>query len=166
MLISFFRHFRTMSSFIVIGFFALTAGRDIAIPKQVGDRSFTSHYHHYTTVVQTSNYAIPAELRMFATREAVIHANNTIAFVIAHASVDSSNVSHPMILLETNHIAHVPGDPNDSQYEEMVPDMVCPIIVALGTQCPLPPSTNITSNMFSLAVADYVRDSNQRSQIM
>lgn len=155
-----------MSSFLVIGFFALTAGRDIGIPKQVGDRQFTSHYHHYTTSIQTTTYAIPADLRIFATRDSFIHLNNTIAFVIAHASVESSNTSHPTVLLETNHISPVPGDPNHPQYEDLVPDMLSPIIIALGSQCPLASSSNTTSNMFALGVSDYVRDSNQKSDVM
>lgn len=147
-----------MSSFTLIGFFALTGGKRL-----VSAKSSKTYYCFYTTTIQCSaGIDVPAEIRVYSPYNDVPHPDDTIAFVIARAFCPPNDTAH----LDAYHLVPVPGNPTESEYQsQRVPDYPYPFASGvgpvLGTEI-LPDSTTKT---FSVAVSDYVRDGTKSSTV-
>jgi hypothetical protein len=90
--------------------------------------------------------------------------DDTIVFVIAKLFTPTNN----MFLLECIYIGNFPGDPNDSSYSDIVPEVdVGPFIVAVG-QVIRPPNSSRSGGlkMFTVAASDDVCDEQKFSQIL
>jgi hypothetical protein len=89
----------------------------------------------------------------------IMHTNNTIAFVYAQAHIESSS----SILLDASHVIPCPGDPQHDSYEDSVPDLPNPFVIALshvnGKASHLPNG----SWVFPFAISKYVWDTVQLS---
>jgi hypothetical protein len=156
-----------MSSFLIIGFFALSKGHVIGTPRP-GGGSLTSKWHVYSTGVQwRSNHGLRGELRVFAGGNNFIYPNNTVAFVVGHAAIDRSHV----VLIECDQLIPVPGDPTDEDYDEFIPNMPAPAVITLGpvsirSQSGLDDESDLESGgIVYMSVSGYVRDKNQKSEV-
>ncbi|KAJ7907696.1 hypothetical protein B0H13DRAFT_1879318 [Mycena leptocephala] len=102
-----------MSSLNVIGFFALAQGKRIAT--LLPGATFPIHHNHYTYPSAT--------LRVYSGSGDAPLPDNTIAFVIAKACAPTGKP----IELDALYLSAFPGDPNDDQYDEHIPE--CPAFI-------------------------------------
>ncbi|KAI6099335.1 hypothetical protein EDD16DRAFT_1718025 [Pisolithus croceorrhizus] len=119
-----------MSATIVFGFFALAGGKHVKTVKS-GSTATTYHCLYKMTVQCTSGIVFPVSLHIYSPFNNVMLPDNTIAFVVAKASVPVS-VPHDPVLLEAFLMIPVPGDPSLDGYEQAVPDTPHPMVVGLG----------------------------------
>src|SRR6267154_6240230 len=78
-----------MSSFTMIGFFALASGRRLQTTKP-GTTTRTWHAHYTTTIQCISPPYLPADVRIYSPINDVLHPENTIAFIVARVHVPST----------------------------------------------------------------------------
>ena len=153
-----------MSSFIIVGFFALANGHR-AHSAQPGSSKTVSHCHYMTIVQCLHGPEVDAKIHVFSpASEAIVHPNDTVAFVIAHASVQQ----HPFqILMEAKHLIPMPGNPEDNDYNERMPNFPYPFIAAIGhvTNTHHAMQGEDAKTQINLSVSDYVHGSIQASTI-
>lgn len=149
-----------MSSFTIVGFFALTSGRRLQTIRP-GTTTRTWHAHYTTTVQCVSPPYVPADLRIYSPMNDILHADNTIAFVVARVHVPQSGD----ILLDAIRIVPCPGDPSLDSYDDTVPDFQFPLVYGLGVVSSPHETLPNGSTGFSVALTEYVRDANQQSNV-
>ena len=150
-----------MSSFTILGFFALASGRRVQTTKP-GTHKQTYHAHYTTTIQCINSLYLPADLRIYSPMNDVLHPDDTIAFVVARIHVPRSG----NILLDAIRIVPCPGDPSHEYYEETVPNFQFPMIYRLGVVSSLPEMLPNNSTAFSVTLTEYVHNSNQRSKVL
>jgi hypothetical protein len=117
---------------------------------------------HYTSSVQCiDGTCLPANIRIYSPMNDIPHADNTIAFVYARAHVTNDS----MVLMDASHVVPCPGNPKDETYEDSVPDLPHPFVIALGHVSGKASHFPEGSHTFPLTVSDYVRDNTQMSTI-
>ena len=87
--------------------------------------------------------------------------DHTVAFVVAKFNVPTRDGvdGHTDMLLEAWHIAPVPGDPADPEYDERVIDFEMPLVFALGIVRADHDGTAGGVITFPVTVTDFVRGS-------
>lgn len=154
----------SMSSSIVVGFLALAGGERVRTVK-AGSTTAIYHCVYNTTIQTTSGVLFPASLRVYSPYKDVALPDNTVAFVIAKASIPAS-VPGETILLEAVRAVAVPGDPADDDYESRVPDFPHPVIIGLGlVSTPPRVLSDGSSKAFAVVSSDYVRDSRLETSV-
>jgi hypothetical protein len=149
-----------MSSFTMIGFFALASGRRLQTTKP-GTTTRTWHAHYTTTIQCISPPYLPADVRIYSPINDVLHPENTIAFIVARVHVPSTGD----ILLDALRIVPCPGDPSHDLYDENVPNFQFPMVYGLGIVSSPHETLSNGSCAFSVALTEYVRDANQQSNV-
>jgi hypothetical protein len=149
-----------MSSFTIIGFFALASGRRKQTLKP-GTTTRTWHAHYNTTIQCITPPYAPADLRIYSPINDILHPDNTIAFVIARVHVPRNGD----ILLDALHIVPCPGDPSDDSYDDTVPNFQFPMVYGLGIVSSPHETFPNGSAAFSVALTEYVRDTGQQSTV-
>ena len=149
-----------MSSFTIIGFFALANGRRLQTIKP-GTDVRTWHAHYTTTVQCSSPPFLPADLRIYSPINDILHSDNTIAFVIARVHVPHSGDT----LMDAVHIIPCPGDPSQDLYDETVLNFQFPMVYGLSIVSSAPETLPNVSTAFYVSLSEYVRDANQQSTI-
>jgi hypothetical protein len=98
---SFFSHL--MSSFLVVGFFALLSSRQVHTVITKADDSSTSIWHvHYEMVLTCQEPpSLPAELRNYSPVNDTVFQDDTVVFVMAKAYVSPGNVAGNILLEAT-----------------------------------------------------------------
>jgi hypothetical protein len=156
-----------MSALILFGFLGVRDGHRKSTAKKNHDgRDIQSFHTVYTTAIhgRLGDTAVPAELRVWTMASDVFYPDDTIVFVIAKLFAPANDT----FLLECIYIGNFPGDPNDSSYSDMVPEVDAgPFIVAVG-QVIRPADSSRSSGLktFTVAASDYVRDEQKFSQIL
>lgn len=149
-----------MSSFTIIGFFGLANGHRLQTVKPGTD--IRTWHAHYTTTVQCTNPPfLPADLRIYSPINDILHADNTIAFVIARVHVPHSGDT----LMDALHIIPCPGDPSQDSYDETVPNFQFPMVCGLGVVSSSPETLTNGSTAFCVTLTEYVRDASHQSTI-
>ncbi len=152
-----------MSSFFILGFFALADGHVETTPKS---QTIIRHHCLYNTTIQcSSDRPLPTELRVWCSSSNYsVLPNNTVAFIIAKAVIDTKS------LLEAWLVSPMPGHPDDDDYDDHLPNILYPFVMGVGhvvmssadpTQ---EPDVGITRHV-NVQVSDYVRDVQQTSTI-
>ena len=149
-----------MSLFTIVGFFALTSGRCLQTIRP-GTTTQTWHAHYTTTVQCVSPPYVPADLHIYSPMNDILHADNTIAFVVVRVHVPHSGD----ILLDAIHIVPCPGDPSLDSYDDTVPDFQFPIVYGLGIVSSPHETLPNRSTGFSIALTEYVCNANQQSNV-
>ena len=117
---------------------------------------------HYVTSIQCPNSAgLPADLRIYSPMNDILHVDNTVAFVHARAQITQNGT----VLLDASHLVSCAGNPDDDDYENMIPDFPYPFVIALGNVSGRHSHMANGSRIFPMAVSEYVRDSVQLSNI-
>ena len=147
-----------MSSFTLIGFFALTGGKCV-----VSTKSSKVYYCFFTTTIQCSgDIDIPAEIRIYSLYNDIVHADDTIVFVIAKAFCPPNDTA----LLDAYHLVPVPGSPTETEYQlQRVPDCPYPFASGIGTVLSTEVLADGVTKAFSVVVSDYVRDGTKSSTV-
>ena len=83
---------------------------------------------------------------------------NTVAFVVAKLCVPMGE-GPTDLLLEAWHIAPVPGDPVNDDYDARLIDFEMPLVFALGTVGTVPDGVSGGVITFPVTVTDFVRGS-------
>ena len=149
-----------MSSFTILGFFALANGHRLQTLKP-GTSVRTWHAHYATTIQCITPPYVPADLHIYSPINDVLHPDNTIAFVVARVHIPHTGD----ILLDALHIVPCPGNPSDDSYDDTVPDFQFPMVYGLGVVSSPHESLPNGSTAFSVALTEYVRDANQQSTV-
>jgi hypothetical protein len=149
-----------MSSFTILGFFALASGHCVQTQKP-GTSARTWHAHYATVIQRITPPYVPADLRIYSPINDILHPDNTIAFVVACVHIPRTGD----ILLDALHIVPCPGNPSDDSYDDSVPDFQFPMVYGLGVVSSPHESLPNGSTAFSVALTEYVRDANQQSTV-
>ena len=116
-----------MSSFTVLSFFALASGCCLQTLKP-GTTTCTWHAHYTTTIQCISPLYLPADLCIYSPINDIVHADDTIAFVIARLYVLPTGD----VLLDEICIIPCPGDPSSDSYNETVANFQFLMVYGLG----------------------------------
>ena len=150
-----------MSSFIIVGFFAVKSGRRVVSQRVVNDNTVKSNYIHYQTALQcTANVSYPAEIRVFATSQSTILPDNSVVHVLAKAEINPGADA----FLEATTFAVIPGDPSTDDYEDHIPDEPYAHVFILGQvmkESPL--DAKVTA--YTIMASDYLNDRPTQSLI-
>lgn len=141
-------------SFTVFGFFGLAGAERVSTTRSSGKEIW---HRVYTTSLQcSSGIHIPAKLRIYSPFNDIVHADNTIAFVVAKAFCPPNETA----LLDAYHIFPVPGNPADEDYESLAPDCPHPFVTGVGTVSGRAEVlADGVTKVFSVILNEYVRDS-------
>src|SRR5262245_44954559 len=127
-----------MSALLLFGFLGVRDGRHTSITKKNRDgKDVQSFYTVYSTCVQCQHNeaGAPAELRLWSSSSAVILPDDTIVFVIAKLFAPTNGP----FLLECIYVGNFPGDPDDSSYADVVPEVDAgPFVVVVGQVIKVP----------------------------
>jgi hypothetical protein len=117
---------------------------------------------HYTTAIQCINPPyLPADLHTYSPINDVLHADNTIVFVVAQVHVPHTG----NVLLDVLHIVPHPGDPSQDSYDDTVPNFQFPMVYGLGIVLTPHKTLPNSSTAFSVALTKYIHDMNQQSNV-
>jgi hypothetical protein len=119
------------------------------------------HAHYATTIQCADGNTIPADLRIYSPMNDVLHADDTVAFIYARAHLPNNSPA----LLDASHIVACPGDPTDNDYEDSVPDLPHPFVIALGHVTGRASHSANGSRLFPIATSEYVRDNTQLTNL-
>ena len=150
-----------MSSFTIVGFFALTSGCCLQTIRP-GTTTWIWHVHYTTTIQCVSPPYVPADLCIYSPMNDILHPGNTIAFVVTWVHVPQSGE----ILLDAIHIVPCLGDPSLDSYDDTVPDFQFPMVYGLGIVSIPHETLPNRSTGFSVALMEYVHDANQQSNVL
>ena len=147
-----------MSSFTLIGFFALTGGKCV-----VSTKLSKVYYCFYTTTIQcTGGVDIPAEIHIYSPYSDIVHANDTITFLIARAFCPPNDI----VLLDAYHLVPIPGSPTEMEYQlQHVPDCPYPVTSGISTVSSTEILADGVTKAFSVVVSDYVCDGTKSSTV-
>ena len=122
-------------SFIIVGFFALTAGRRVLseVPLSNGDTATVFHTLYSTAIVCSQQPArFSAEIHRYSPVDEAPLPENTTVFVVAKAYIPPEGVAG-IVQLDALHFCPMSGNPSDENYSANHPDFTNPLILALGT---------------------------------
>ena len=144
-----------MSSLAFMSFFALAEGRPVMTTCANNTRIW--HAHYTTTIQCADGSTLPANVRIYSPMNDVLHADNTIAFVYALAHIPINSI----VVMDASHVLPFPGDPQTDSYEDSVPNLPNPFVIALGHVSGNASHLPEGSRMFPILVSEYVRDNTQ-----
>ena len=150
-------HLLPMSSCTIVGFFGLQNGhlQSTEVKKPDGGSYKLWHTYYDTCVICSSKWSMPAEVRLYSSAKAPILRDDTTAFVVAKLNVPTGDATD--VLLEAWHIAPVPGDPEDRDYDARLIDFEMPLVFALGIVGTGHESPAGGVQTFPVTVTDFVR---------
>jgi hypothetical protein len=154
-----------MSSFTIIGFFALAEGNRVRTTKP-GSSTSVCHCHYASSIQCSHGTPINAQIRVFSpATDPHIHPDDTVVFVIGSAWMEKDRQIR--ILIDADHMIAMPGDPTSDDYDEKMPDFRFPIVNAVGHVLNTHHNTyeNHTEVEVNVSVSDYVRGQIQHSTI-
>jgi hypothetical protein len=144
-----------MSSLALMGFFGLAEGKRVMTTRPNNTRIW--HAHYTTTVQCTDGSSLPANVRIYSPMNDVLHPDDTVAFIYARAHISASST----VVMDASHVVPVPGNALDDSYEDSVPNLPNPFVIALGHVSGKASHLPDGSRTFPIAVSEYVRDSTQ-----
>jgi hypothetical protein len=112
-----------MSSFNILGFFQLKAGRRVIVNKP--NSIYATHYAHYNTHVWctkgTGNTTIPADLRVYITSTTPLLADGMVAFAVCSAQSSAfppatNSLPTNTLTLDAMTFFVLPGSPDSDTY--------------------------------------------------
>jgi hypothetical protein len=95
---------------------------------------------------------LPTNVRIYSPMNDVLHVNNTIAFVYARAHIPTNSI----VVMDASHVLPFPGDPQTDSYEDSVPNLLNPFMIALGHVSGNGSYLPEGSQMFPILVSEYV----------
>ncbi|KAJ7900988.1 hypothetical protein B0H14DRAFT_3852227 [Mycena olivaceomarginata] len=125
-----------MSSFYILGFFQLKAGRRVAVTKP--NSNFPTHYAHYSTNVWClDNTTIPADIRVFTASTTPLVPDGMVAFAVCTAQ---STATPPManslasnaLALDALMFVVLPGNPESDTYNDHLLDEFTSMAYGVG----------------------------------
>ncbi|EJD35810.1 hypothetical protein AURDEDRAFT_46071, partial [Auricularia subglabra TFB-10046 SS5] len=135
------------------GYFALGNGRRVSSENPTTRK--VNHHVFYDTVIQTSGVDIAAELRTWAPANEPLLAEGTVADVLGKLYIPPNGTAWIDII----QLSAFPGDVNDAEYEDKVPERPFPTIFALGhTSGNAETMDDTVSVGYYLQTSEYVRD--------
>jgi hypothetical protein len=109
-----------MSSFYILGFFQLKAGRRVAVTKP--NSNFPTHYAHYSTNVWClDNTTIPADIRVFTASTTPLVPDGMVAFAVCTAQSTATpptanSLASNALALDALMFVVLPGNPESDTY--------------------------------------------------
>jgi hypothetical protein len=144
-----------MSSLALMGFFGLAEGKWVMTTCPNNTRIW---YAHYTTTVQCANISsLPANMHIYSPMNNVLHLDDTVAFIYAHAHISTSSI----VIMDALHVVPFPSNPLDDSYEDSVPNLPNPFVIALGHVSGKASHLPEGSCTFPIVVSKYVHDTRQ-----
>ena len=122
-------------AFVIVGFFALTAGRRVLTELSLssGDNVTICHMLYSTTVVCSQQPAtLLAEIHIYSPFDDAPLPDNTVAFIVAKAHIPLEGTGCT-VLLDALHFSPILGNPSDENYNANLPAFSNPLVLALGT---------------------------------
>jgi hypothetical protein len=142
-----------------MGFFCLADGKRVMSTRANNTRIW---HAHYTSSVQCiDGTCLPTNIHIYSPMNNIPQADNTIAFVYARTHVTNDS----MVLMDASHVVPCPGNPKDETYEDSVPDLPQPFMIALSHVSGKASHFPEGSCTFPLTISDYVRGNMQMSTI-
>jgi hypothetical protein len=142
-----------------MGFFCLAEGKRVMTTRANNTRIW---HAHYTSSVQCADgSSLPANIRIYSPMNDIPHADNMIAFVHARAHISNDFT----VVMDASEIVACPGNPEDDAYQDTVPDMPNPFVLALGHVSGKASHLPDGSRSFPISVSEYVRDNMHLSTI-
>ncbi|KAJ7893656.1 hypothetical protein B0H14DRAFT_2559640 [Mycena olivaceomarginata] len=163
-----------MSSFNILGFFQLKAGRRVTVNKL--NSTYATHYAHYSTHVWctngTVNTTIPAEIHVYITSTAPLLEDGMVAFAACTAqstAVPPATNSLPSNTLTLDALTFMvlPGSPDSDTYNNQLPDEFTSMVYGLGRVSGSPQTLDDGhgSRAVTVAVSDFVRGETKASTV-
>jgi hypothetical protein len=112
-----------MSSFNILGFFQLKAGRPVIVNKP--NLTYATHYAHYNTHVWctkgTGNTTIPADLRVYITSTTPLLVDGMVIFAVCSAQLiairpATNSLPTNTLTLDAMTFFVLPGSPDSDTY--------------------------------------------------
>jgi hypothetical protein len=156
----------TMSSFIVVGFFALRSGRRVRTPisKANGSTAMIWHVHYKTTLTCQDPLSLLAELQNYNPINNTVFDDDSIAFMVLKVYIPPGNVASN-VLLEALYIAPLPGDLGDDSYDDHLPNFPHSLVFGLRMVTAPVDSSPDSCILFPVSLSDYVQGSLKQSTI-
>lgn len=155
------------STFRVCGFFQLCNPARIESPRRNDPSASTYHYQYNTAVQCRDNTGLPAKLRFFCRPGDSAVAHGTVCFVDAKLYVPPNVPSdNNFAFLEGVLQAAVPGNPDDKNYQNQVPDISFAITHGLGVVVDGTMDSVAGEKQFRVEVRPWVRDDNRPCSVM
>ncbi|KAJ6534920.1 hypothetical protein B0H19DRAFT_1080328 [Mycena capillaripes] len=151
-----------MSSFNILGFFQLKAGRGVIINKP--NSAYATHYAHYSTHVWctngTVNTTITADMRVYVPSTAPLLDDGMVAFTVCtvqSTAVPPATNSLPSNTLTLDALTFIvlPGSPDSDTYNNQMNSHQCPQTLDDGHG----------SRAVTVAVLDFVRGETKASTV-
>ncbi|KZT26330.1 hypothetical protein NEOLEDRAFT_1177742 [Neolentinus lepideus HHB14362 ss-1] len=153
-----------MSSFFILGLFALSGGNRVVSPRPNSDKT-TSHILYMTSLQLFDLSFVPGEIRVWAPMTTPILPDNTVVFMLAKACTPADTL-HGAVVMDSVLFQPFPGDPESSAYEDHLPDGQVPWVIATGkTISQTRTLADGCSRAFELSLTEYVRDEQRQSGI-
>ena len=160
-----------MSSCHISGFFALAQGNRLRVNKPFRNPTATTTagspgtwyaFYDTTTTCLTDVFAA-AQLRVYSPPGEPILPDHTIVYVIGKVCIQPGT---ERALIDATHMRPVPGDVNDPDYEERVPNFPYSYIDGVGIVSGQHERIDERSRVFPVSVSEYVRDEVKQFQLM
>ncbi|KAJ7933345.1 hypothetical protein B0H13DRAFT_1700890, partial [Mycena leptocephala] len=156
-----------MSSFNILGFFQLKAGRRVIVNKP--NSIYATHYAHYNTHVWctkgTGNTTIPADLRVYIT-------NGMVAFAVCSAQSSAfppatNSLPTNTLTLDAMTFFVLPGSPDSDTYNNQLPDERTSMVYGVGrvTGSPQTLDDGHGSRAVTVTVSDFIRGETKASTV-
>ncbi|KAG2008069.1 hypothetical protein CC2G_013541 [Coprinopsis cinerea AmutBmut pab1-1] len=146
---------------IVNGIFALSNGRKLPSNNSRISQAI------YSTVFHCANgQRLHASVRMYTPPHTALYPNHTVIWLIAKFYVPPGQIDQASpVLLESLLNFKFPGNPSDPSYDNHLPTVASPSVFLLGNVHGNTEHIASGCRIFSLAVADWVRDATQHTII-
>jgi hypothetical protein len=148
-----------MSSFTLFRFFCLAEGRWVMMTR--ANNTHIWHAHYTTSVQCADGTSLPANICIYSPMNDIVHTENMITFIYAQAYITNDST----VLMDASHIIPCPGNPDEDCYQDSVPNLPNPFVIALGHVSGRAGHLPDGSCTFPVAVSKYVRDNTQLSNI-
>ncbi|KAJ7339975.1 hypothetical protein DFH08DRAFT_704617 [Mycena albidolilacea] len=160
-----------MSSFYILGFFQLKAGRRVAVTKP--NSNFPTHYAHYSTNVWClDNTTIPADIRVFTASTTPLVPDGMVAFAVCTAQSTATpptanSLASNALALDALMFVVLPGNPESDTYNDHLPDEFTSMAYGVGRVSGSPQTLNDghASRLITVALSDFVRGETKASTV-
>ncbi|KAJ7820840.1 hypothetical protein B0H14DRAFT_2173236, partial [Mycena olivaceomarginata] len=160
-----------MSSFYILGFFQLKAGRRVAVTKP--NSNFPTHYAHYSTNVWClDNTTIPADIRVFTASTTPLVPDGMVAFAVCTAQSTATpptadSLASNTLALDALMFVVLPGNPESDTYNDHLPDEFTSMAYGVGRVSGSPQTLNDghASRLITVALSDFVRGETKASTV-
>ena len=144
-----------MSLLVLMGFFGPAEGRWVMTT--CPNNMHIWHAHYTTTIQCMDGSSLLTNVCIYSLMNDVLLPDNTVAFIYACAHISASST----VVMNASHVVPVPKNPLNDSYEDSVPNLLNPFMIALGHISGKGSHLPDGSHTFPIVVSEYVCDSTQ-----